>query len=128
MYNDYFQEPTIEQIVSEMTAEATGEAKVQIPKVLESRLGGKDLSKWISTIKLPNVSVAEMFRRYQRETIRNGQVTLGLELVDIDLSDVSDFENLISTLKAEFDPEASPRKWFSRQQDKVELMRNLHGV
>jgi hypothetical protein len=81
IYNDYFKEPTIEQIVSEITGEATGEVKAQIPKVLETKLGGKDLNKWISTIKLPNVSVAEMFRRYQREAIRNDQVTLGLELV-----------------------------------------------
>lgn len=102
-YNDYFQEPTIEQIVSEITGETTGEAKVQIPKILESKVGGKDLSKWISTIKVPNVSVAEMFRRYQRETIRNNQVTLGLELVDIDLSHLGAFEDLITKLRSDFD-------------------------
>jgi hypothetical protein len=77
-YNDYFKEPTIEQIISEITGEVRGEVKAKIPQVLESKIGGKDLRKWISTIKLPDISVAGMFRRYQRETIRNGQVTLGL--------------------------------------------------
>jgi alanyl-tRNA synthetase len=76
-YEDYFKEPTIESLVSEITKEISGESKGGVPQMLEARIGGKDLSKWISTIKLPDVSLSSMFLRYQTETIKNGQVTLG---------------------------------------------------
>jgi hypothetical protein len=85
-----------------MTNELSSEVKGTMPKVLEAKIGGKDLSKWISTIKLPDVSVAEMFRRYQREIIKNNQVTLGLELVEVDLSDLNDFNKLMSEFELKF--------------------------
>jgi hypothetical protein len=102
-YNDYFKEPTVEQVVNELVGEVSGEIKGKIPQVIESKVGGKDISKWISTIKLPDISTAEMFRRWQRETIKNGQIILGLELVDIDLSDLEAFDTLLSQLKSKFD-------------------------
>jgi len=102
-YNDYFKEPTVEQVINELVGEVSGEIKGKIPQVIESKVGGKDISKWISTIKLPDISTAEMFRRWQRETIKNGQVTLGLELVDIDLSDLEAFDKLLSQLKLKFE-------------------------
>jgi hypothetical protein len=101
-YNDYFKEPTIEQIVSEKASEVSGKVKGGFPKVLEAAAGGKDINKWISTIKLPDISVAEKFRRYQRETIKNNQVTLGLELVDIDLSELDEFNNFVSDFESKF--------------------------
>lgn len=101
-YNDYFKEPTIEQVVNELVGEVSGEIKGKIPQVIESKMGGKDISKWISTIKLPDISTAEMFRRWQRETIKNGQVILGLEVVDIDLSDLEAFDGLLSQLNSKF--------------------------
>lgn len=102
-YNDYFKEPTISDLVTEITGEISGDIKGSIPQILESRLGTKDLSKWISTIKLPEASLNGMFVRYQRETIRNGQVTLGLEEVDIELSELEAFDDAISDLDKRFD-------------------------
>jgi hypothetical protein len=101
-YNDYFKEPTVEQIVAEMATELGGEAKARFPKILETKIGGKDISKWISTIKLPDISVSEMFRRYQRETIKNNQVMLGLELVEIDLSDLNILDKLVAEFNSKF--------------------------
>lgn len=102
LYNDYFKEPTIEQVVSEIAGEISGEASSSIPKLVEAKIGGKDFSKWISTIKIPDVSTEEKFRRYQRQTIINGQINLGLELVDIDLSELNKFESLLSEIKSTF--------------------------
>ncbi|MBI2305003.1 MAG: hypothetical protein HYU86_09715 [Chloroflexi bacterium] len=102
-YNDYFKEPTVDQILGELVSETGGQIKGRLPQLLEARMGAKNLSKWISTVKLPDVSVAEMFRRYQRETIKNNQVTLGLELVDIDLSDLATFDKLVSEFESKFD-------------------------
>ena len=101
-YNDYFKEPTIEQIVSEKASEVSGKVTGGFSKVLEAAAGGKDINKWISTIKLPDISVAEKFRRYQRETIKNNQVTLGLELVDIDLSEIDEFNKFVSDFESKF--------------------------
>lgn len=101
-YNDYFKEPTVEQVVAEIANELSGEVKGALPKILEAKIGGKDIGKWISTIKLPDISNAEMFRRYQRETIKNDQVTLGIELVDVDLSDLTEFDEAVTELNTKF--------------------------
>jgi hypothetical protein len=101
-YNDYFKEPTIENLVSEIAGEISGEINAGIPQVLESRVGGKDLSKWISTIKLPELSLEGMFRRYQRETIEKGQVTLGMEEVDIGPNELHEFEDAVKDLDRRF--------------------------
>ncbi len=116
-YNDYFKEPTIEQVVAEMTSELRGDVKGTLPKVLEAKIGGKDLSKWISTIKLPETSDAAMFRRYQRETIKNNQVTLGLELVEVDLSDLNAFTKLVSELDTKFGLKIDESKISSQNTD-----------
>jgi len=101
-YNDYFREPTVENLVSEIATEASGDLKGTLPKVFEARIGGRDLTKWISTIKLPETSINGMFRRYQRETIKNDQVTLGLEVVDIEVSEVNRFDSLVDNLRKDF--------------------------
>jgi len=44
-YNDYFREPTVENIVSEIANEVSGNIKSSLPQVLEAKAGGKDLSK-----------------------------------------------------------------------------------
>jgi sulfur relay (sulfurtransferase) DsrC/TusE family protein len=117
-YNDYFKEPTIEQVVAEMTSELGSEVKGTLPKVIEAKIGGKDLSKWISTIKLPEISDAAMFRRYQRETIKNNQVTLGLELLDdVDLSDLNAFTKLLSELETKFGLKIDGSKISSQNAD-----------
>ncbi len=101
-YNDYFKEPTIEQAVNEIVKEVGGELKGNLPQILEAKAQGKDLSKWISTIKIPDISLAEKFRRYQRSIIESDQVTLGLELVDIDLSDLNAFNGLVTQFESKF--------------------------
>lgn len=102
-YNDYFREPTVESMVRELVGEVTAETKGSIPKVLEAKVGGKDLTKWISTLKLPETSLNGMFLRYQRETIKKEQVTLGLELVDVELTQVNEFQTLVDKLRTSFE-------------------------
>src|SRR3990170_3744444 len=44
-YNDHFKEPTIEKVVSEIANEVRGDIKASVPKIIESKLGGKDFQK-----------------------------------------------------------------------------------
>jgi len=101
-YNDTFKEPTVESLVTEIAGQVTGEVKAGLPRVLESKLGGTDLSKWISTIKLPETSLPGMFARYQREAIKRGEVTLGLEELDIELNELQQFEAAVDTFQTSF--------------------------
>ena len=101
-YNDYFKEPTVANLVSEITGESSGRIKAGLPQMLESGMGSKSIEKWISTVKLPDTSLNGMFLRYQRETIKSGQVTLGLEEVDIELSELQAFEEMIANLGTRF--------------------------
>ena len=117
-YNDYFKEPTVEQMVAKLAGEVSGEVKGKIPQIIESKVGGKDLSEWVSTIKLPGVSTAEMFRRWQREAISKNEVAFGLELVDIDLSDLKAFDDLVSRLKTKFDMQLDNQQ-VSQQQARL---------
>jgi len=121
-YNDYFKEPTIEKVVNEIVSEMSGEISATLPKILESKAGGKNLSKWISDIKLPDSSLSEKFRRWQREAINNDQVTLGLELVDIDLSDLQALDRAVLELSSKFLlslPEADVQKSRSELQKRA---------
>jgi len=104
-YNDYFREPTFESLVSEIAGEISGEIKGSIPKFVESKVGGRDLNKWISTLKFQDISLNGMFQRYQRETIKNSQVLLGIEEVDIELSELQEFEETINDLSSRFQME-----------------------
>ena len=101
-YNYYFKEPTIESLVSEISGEASSEIRANLPKVIEAGVGGKDISKWVSNIKIPDVPSNGMFLRYQRETIKNDQVILGLEEVDIELAELQAFEEAINQLHVKF--------------------------
>lgn len=103
IYNDYFKEPIIEQIVSEKARELGGGVKGEVSKILGASIDGKDISKSIQTMKIHDISIAEKFRRYQRETIKNNQVTMGLDLVDIDLTDLNNFNKLVDEFESKFD-------------------------
>lgn len=102
-YNDYFKEPTLKDLIRETISETNADVKGSIPSIIESKIGSKDLSKWISTIKLPDVTETGMFKRYQSETIKKDQVRLGLEEDDIELSVLSDFEAKVSNISKEFE-------------------------
>ena len=109
-YNDYFREPTVESMVKELANEVSGDIKGSLPKILESKVGGKNLTKWISTSKLPEISLNGMFLRYQRETIKNQQVTLDIELVDVELNQLEEFQEHIIQLRDEYGFELSKDK------------------
>lgn len=111
-YDDYFKEPTIKDLVTESISESDSGIKANIPSILESKIGGKDLSKWISKIKLPDITENGMFKRYQKETIQMDQVQLGIEEDYIELSILSDFEKQIQDISKEFE--------FEFEQEKVE--------
>ncbi len=101
-YNDYFREPTIESLISEVLGEAGGEVSAGLPQVLESRIGTKDLTKWVSEIRVSQLSVSGMFQRYQRETVKSGEVSLGIEEVDIELSEIQAFNEAVAGLEKRF--------------------------
>jgi hypothetical protein len=109
-YNDYFKEPTIKDLIKETVSETNSDLKGGIPSIIESKIGGKDLSKWISKIKLPDLTETGMFKRYQQETIKNNQVKLGLEDDDIELSVLSDFEIKTKSITKEFGYNFDPFK------------------
>ncbi len=71
--------------------------------MVESKIGGKDISKWISTIKIPDTSLSGAFLRYQREIVKSGQVALGLEEVDIELTDLQEFDDATKNLSQRFE-------------------------
>ena len=101
-YNDTFREPTLQSLISEITGEISAEVKGSIPQVLESKIGGSDIKKWISTLKLPETSLAGMFVKYQKEVIRTGEVTLGLEELDIELKELQEFDKSIKNIEENF--------------------------
>ena len=102
-YNDTFREPTIESLIAEVTGEISAETKGGLPKVLESKIGGRDISKWVSTLKLPDTSLAGMFVKYQTEVIRRREVTLGLEELDVELKELQRFDASIKNLDEVYD-------------------------
>jgi hypothetical protein len=107
IYNDYFREPTVESAVQELVSEISGDVGAELPKLLEAKFGGKNLTRWISNIKYTDISIYKMFLQYQRETIKKGQVILDLELVDVELSQVEEFEQLANQLRQTYNFEIS---------------------
>ena len=101
-YNDTFREPTFESLVSEITGEITGEVKGSLPKIIESKIGGKDINKWISKIKLPDTSLSGMFIKYQKEAIQRGEITIGLEELDVELNELQEFDLAVKNIKENF--------------------------
>jgi len=116
-YNDYFREPTTESFVKEVVSEASGEAGVNIADLLKTKAGSKNLSKWIRTVKLPETSISGMFHRYQRETIIKNQVTLNLDIVDIELSKVVNFQKDTNAIKNKYNIEIDPAKLRKKEQE-----------
>lgn len=117
-YDDRFNEPTVASMVSEKTGNTSAELKANLPQVLESRIGGQEGSKLTSTLKLPEISLTSMYLRYQRETIQSNQVTLGLEEVDIELSELKTFDGMIDTLARDFGLEIDDTL-LAKQRDKI---------
>jgi hypothetical protein len=101
-YDDYFKEATIKDLIQETMIDVKADIKGTLPSFVESKIGTDDLTKWISTVKLPEIPLSGMFARYQKEVILNNQVTLGLEEDHIELSIINDFENKVQILKNEF--------------------------
>lgn len=102
-YNDTFREPTLESLVSEITGEINSEVKGSLPQILESKIGSRDINKWISTIKLPETSLSGMFIKYQKEAIIRDEITLGLEELDVELNELQKFDSAIKKLTEEYD-------------------------
>lgn len=102
-YSDYFKEPHISELISKTMAATSVDAKASLASVFEASLGTKDLSQWLSRIKLPQITENGMFKRYQRETILNDQVQLGLEEDDIELNELREFERSIRDLEEKYD-------------------------
>lgn len=98
-YNEYFKEPTIESLVSEITGESSRGVKGNLKSIIEAGIDSKDISKWVSNIKIPDLPLTGKFLRYQRETVKNGQVTLGLDEVEIELTGLSAFREAVKEME-----------------------------
>lgn len=101
-YNVYFKEPAIESVISEISGEQSGNIKGSVPQFIEAQMQGTNANKWTSNIKVPTLSTNAMFLRYQKETIKREQVSLGIEEVDIELTELQAFEEAIENIKGRF--------------------------
>ena len=102
MYDEYFMEPTIISVINEKVYSKDGKIKGNFSKIIEAEIGGSDINKWISNIKLPDTSVSGMFKKYQRETIKNNLIDLTLEIIEVELFVVDEFDEKIKELKEKY--------------------------
>lgn len=101
-YDITFKEAIVESVVSERAGETSGQIKGSIASVIDGTVSGKDATKLVSNIKLPDTSSNEMFYRYQKETINTGQVSLGIEEVEVEETELKEFEETIGKLNQKF--------------------------
>ena len=99
LHNDSFKEATIVSIIQEVVSETGGDVSATLPAgIIGAKFGAKNLNKLISEIKLPDSSLNEMFLRWQRKTILDEQVTIGLELLEVERAGLEDFERLLAKI------------------------------
>lgn len=101
-YQEYFREPIVEKRVEELTAENAQNGKGNLENMLSAEASKMEGRKQISTIKYPKTTLNGMFLRYQKEMIRQGQVTVGLEELDIELENIKAFNLVFERLDSEF--------------------------
>lgn len=116
-YNDYFIKSTVEGIVSEKYGELSSGVKGTVPSILDSHIEGKNTNKITKSIKPYEISTAKKFLDYQNSIICENKVTLGIELVDINLSDLEKFNSIIDKLKKDFNFEIEENKLFEIRKD-----------
>lgn len=103
LYNQFFKEPIIEKVISERTGETDEEVKGQLPNsIIAAGISNKDTRKWTSDMRVPELPLSGKFLRFQRESIKQSQVVLGLEEVDIEDTELKAFQETIDTLKTRF--------------------------
>lgn len=106
LYNDRFKEPVTESVVHETENEFSGEAGVEAGNAGVIKLGSsraeKNRSRITSTLQAPKISLSQMFSRYQSEAVKNGEVHLGLELMNIEMSELETFQGLLRHLKTRY--------------------------
>ncbi|WP_340818713.1 hypothetical protein [Methanolobus sp. WCC4] len=117
VYNDYFSEDRIEKIERESSNEVCGEAGVEIPQVANTKaLSSKGIKE--KTIIAPHeISVAEKFRKYQTSIIKNNQVSLELDMLEIDKSELDEFNKAVSNLTSRFSFEMDESKLKSKRNE-----------
>lgn len=101
-YQEYFREPIIEKRVEEVTAENAQNGKGNLDNMLSAEASKSAGHKRISTLKYPETTINGMFLRYQKEMIRQHQVTIGLEELDIELENLKSFNLVFERLESEF--------------------------
>lgn len=101
-YQEYFREPIIEKRVEEETTEKAQNGKGNLDNMLSAEASNSEERKRISTLKYPETTINGMFLRYQKEMIRQQQVTIGLEELDIELENLKSFNLVFERLESEF--------------------------
>lgn len=101
-YTDYFMEPHIENLVRELIDEETAGIESGLPKILSSKLEGKNLQKWVQNIKLPELSLNQKFLRYQRMLIEKKQVEYGFDEVSISLEELTKYDQAVAKIQEDF--------------------------
>lgn len=100
-YNDIFYELVVDRVTSEAADVESGDIKANL-RALGAAFGGKKSRTLTKDYKIGPLTLQHMFRRLQTETLGKGQVLLGLEGVDIDLTETHAFEEEISKLQKRF--------------------------
>jgi hypothetical protein len=101
-YDITFKQAIIESMTSERSGEVGGQVKGSISSIIEGTLSGKDTNKLVSNLKFPDISPTEMFYLYQKEVINTNLVVLGLEEVEIEETELKEFDDLIGQLSLKF--------------------------
>ncbi|MFX0204429.1 MAG: hypothetical protein ACFFDT_00460 [Candidatus Hodarchaeota archaeon] len=101
-YYQYFQKPIVTNIETEVSHQNAGELKGTVPRIIEGKSTMIDASKEKTKMKIPELSEEEMFLIYQREVVLRKQVIIDLEILDIDLTELNQFNEKIIELDKEY--------------------------
>jgi len=98
IYNTHFEDDIVLEITSEESAEFGGEVGGKIPNVGGLLQSGKDVKKITKNIKPHQETILSKFFRYQRSVILRKQVSLNLELVNMNFEEIAYFDDTMNWL------------------------------
>jgi len=101
IYYGFINELIRKKVVTETTNKKSGEAKAGYGGI-GGKLSGDSSNKTVSEYEAPGISLDDMFLSVQTKTITQNQVRLGIEEVNIELTELQAFEQDIENLKKRY--------------------------
>ncbi|MGR3310757.1 MAG: hypothetical protein ACUZ77_08275 [Candidatus Brocadiales bacterium] len=114
-YNQFFQKPRIEHLVQVKTSRRSGEFDVTLYERFGTKLSREDITELISEFKPAETDPLIMFDWIQEYAIKKGKVILDLELLDVELPQLEEFEELVNMLREKYEIEI-PKKTLESQK------------